>query len=199
VDNLLLLARADAQQIQIRKEAVSLHEAVMEVFEQLGSIARRRGVSVNVEEIQEAVVEGDPLWLGQIVSNLLNNAIKYTPAGGRVTITLTIHPIARSQSSNQQTSNLNSQHPTLNALVSISDTGPGIPPEHLPHIFDRFYRVDSGRSRDAGGVGLGLNIAQWAAEAHGGRIEVSSHVGKGTTFTLWLPLMVSQPSVASAK
>jgi Signal transduction histidine kinase len=74
------------------------------------------------------------------------------------------------------------------ALVHVTDTGPGIPAEHLSKIFDRFYRVDSGRSRDAGGVGLGLNIAQWAAHAHGGEITVESEVGKGTTFTLQLPL-----------
>ena len=170
VDNLLLLARADAEQIQIRKERVALHELVMEVFEQLAPVARKREISLDVEEIEAADVEGDPLWLRQIVTNLINNAVKYTPPGGSVTIGLSSSSIHE-------------------ARVVIRDTGPGIPEEHLPHIFDRFYRVDPGRSRDAGGVGLGLNIAQWAAEAHGGHIGVESEVGKGTKFTLCLPVV----------
>ena len=175
VDNLLLLARADAEQIQIRRERVPVHELVMEVFEQLGPLARRKNVTLDVAALDEASVSGDPLWLRQILVNLVNNAIKYTPAGGSVQLSLTTdHRSATSQAPE--------------ARVSVSDTGPGIPAEHLPHLFNRFYRVDSGRSRDAGGVGLGLNIAKWAAESHGGRIEVASEPGRGSTFILVLPL-----------
>jgi heavy metal sensor kinase len=168
VENLLLLARADAEQIQIRRENVHLEAVAMEVYEQLERLARRKQIALDIAAMEEAEVAGDPLWLSQILSNLLNNAIKYTPDGGTVTLAL--------KAVEQE------------ARLSVADTGPGIPEEHLPRIFDRFYRVDSGRSRDAGGVGLGLNIAQWAAQAQGGRIEVESKVGKGTTFTLCLPI-----------
>jgi len=99
--------------------------------------------------------------------NLVDNAIKYTPEGGRVTLSW--------------------RREDGWVRVDVSDTGVGIPPEDLPHIFERFYRVDKARSRERGGTGLGLSIAQWIAHAHGGRIEVESQVGQGTTFTVWLP------------
>jgi signal transduction histidine kinase len=149
-------------------------------------------VRLDVAELVDAEAEGDPLWLRQILVNLVNNAIKYTPAGGSVTLTLTVDKGRKTDDGRTITSvgpTLNTQHPTPSpeARISVADTGPGIPAEHLPHLFDRFYRVDSGRSRDAGGVGLGLNIAKWAAEAHDGRIEVESKPGKGSVFSLVLP------------
>jgi len=168
VENLLLLARADADQIQIRRETLALEELVLSTYEQMEGIARRKGVALDMGSLEEARVEGDPLWLGQVLLNLVANAVKYTPEGGSVAISLAVEG--------------------GEARVAVADTGPGIPAEHLPHLFDRFYRVDSGRSRDAGGVGLGLNIAKWAAEKHGGRIQVQSEVGRGSTFTLVLPL-----------
>lgn len=170
VENLLLLARTDANAVRLRRETVAFHEIVMTVYEQMEAIARRKGVSLELAEMDEAHVEGDPLWLQQIVTNLLNNAVKYTPEGGTVSVEC------------RETT----RHLSLVTFV-VSDTGVGIPPEHLPYIFDRFYRVDAGRSRDAGGSGLGLNIVKWAVEAHGGTIEVRSAVGKGTTFTVRLP------------
>ena len=173
VENLLLLARADAAQIQLRREKVALQDLVMEVYDQLEPLARRKHITLDVSELEDAETSGDPLWLRQVLVNLLNNAVKYTPSGGTVILSLAVAG--------------------EEARIAVADTGPGIPAEHLPHIFDRFYRVDSGRSRDAGGVGLGLNIAQWAAESHGGRIEVASEVGKGTIFTLILP-RTEQPS-----
>jgi heavy metal sensor kinase len=173
VENLLLLARADAEAVHLKREPVALDEVAMQVYEQMEGIARRKGVALDMEEMEDAPVLGDPLWLGQIVTNLVNNAVKYTPQGGSVTLSV------RADAGGF-------------ASLAVADTGPGIPVEHLPHIFDRFYRVDSGRSRDAGGVGLGLNIAQWAAESHGGALEVVSEVGKGTTFTLKIPLAAAQ-------
>ena len=178
VENLLLLARADAEQIQVRRKRVSLDEIVMQVYEQMEGLARRKQISLDIAAMEEAAVSGDGLWLGQIITNLVNNALKYTPEGGAVTISLTV-----------ENEPAEGGAPTPMARVAIADTGPGIPAEHLPRIFDRFYRVDSGRSRDAGGVGLGLNIAQWAAESHGGRIEVQSEVGKGSVFSLLLPII----------
>jgi signal transduction histidine kinase len=201
VENLLLLARTDANAVQLRRETVAFHEIMMTVYEQMEAIARRKGVSLELEEIDEAHVEGDPLWLQQIVTNLLNNAIKYTPEGGEVRVALKGEGRGKKGKEGEGEGKKGKEgedngdiplHPPPSpsfpfAVLSVSDTGVGIPPEHLPHIFDRFYRVDAGRSRDAGGSGLGLNIVKWAVEAHGGTIEVSSEVGKGTTFTVRLP------------
>ncbi|HEV2473436.1 MAG TPA: ATP-binding protein, partial [Chthonomonadales bacterium] len=168
VNNLLLLSRADADQVRLKREQVQVHDVVMAAYEPLERLAHRKGVRLDVSQIDEVIVLGDSLWLQQLATNLLHNAINYTPAGGVVTLAL----IRLENGSGR---------------LTISDTGPGIPEEHLPHIFDRFYRVDSGRSRDQGGTGLGLNIARWIAEAHGGSISVSSVVGQGAQFTVTLP------------
>jgi heavy metal sensor kinase len=171
VENLLTLARADADQVTLRREPVALHETVMTVFEGLEGIARRKGVSLDLEEIEELSCEGDALWLQQVVTNLVANAVKFTPSGGRVWIRLT-------QEKNW-------------ACLSVRDTGVGIPPEHLPHIFDRFYRVDAGRSRDSGGTGLGLSIVRRLVELMGGSVTVDSELGRGSTFTVEMTLMAA--------
>ncbi|RPJ36687.1 MAG: hypothetical protein EHM35_07700, partial [Planctomycetaceae bacterium] len=108
-----------------------------------------------------------------------SNSVKYTPRGGTVTLSV----------SRQE----NTVH------VDVTDTGLGIPPEDLPHIFDRFYRVDKARSRAMGGTGLGLSIARWITEAHDGQLQVTSEVGKGSTFSVTLPLMPESPAPAPAK
>ncbi len=172
VGDLLLLAQADAG-LPVRREPVSLDTLLLEVYRQLKVIAN--GVEVSIGEEDAISVMGDPDRLRQLLLNLAGNAIRYTPAGGRVTLSL--------------------RRKEGWAQLGVSDTGPGIPPEHLPHIFDRFYRVDKARARQAsraagalsGGAGLGLSIAQWIAQSHGGRIDVQSEVGKGTTFTVSLP------------
>jgi heavy metal sensor kinase len=168
VENLLTLARADAQQVSLQREVVALHTIVMTVFEACESAARQKGVSMDLEEIAEICCEGDALWLQQAVTNLLTNAVKYTPSEGRIGIALTAEDGG--------------------ACLTVRDTGIGIPPEHLGQIFDRFYRVDAGRSRDSGGSGLGLAIVRWVVEAHGGTVEVVSEVGRGSIFTVRLPL-----------
>ena len=171
VGDLLLLAQADAG-LPIRRAPVALDAVMVEVFEQMRAIAG--GVKVGVGAEDAIAVAGDADRLKQLMINLVGNAIQYTPPGGSVTL------------------NLKRQDGW--AVFSVSDTGPGIPPEHLPHIFERFYRVDKSRSRyEAGangassGAGLGLSIAQWIAQSHGGRIEAKSEVGKGTVFTVYLP------------
>jgi signal transduction histidine kinase len=115
-------------------------------------------------------VRGDRDRLKQVVLNLVANALDHTPAGGTVTISLDcLQEWAR---------------------LTVSDTGSGIPPEELPHIFERFYRVDRARRRTAlGGAGLGLSIAYWITRSHGGRIDVASEPGEGSTFAVWLPLL----------
>lgn len=168
IENLLLLARMESDRIAVRREPVALDDLLLAVFELQEPLARRKGLTLEIEEAEEAGVAGDPLWLHQMATNLVNNAIKYTPAGGRVTLALVVEG--------------------EEAVLRVRDNGIGIPAEHLPFIFDRFYRVDSGRSRESGGTGLGLSIVQWVADTHGGRVEVASEPGKQTCFTVRLPL-----------
>jgi two-component system OmpR family sensor kinase len=165
VTDLLLLARAD-EGIKIQKEIVELDTVMLDVYRQARVIAG--GVNVCLGSEDQAQVMGDRDRLKQLLLNLVDNAIKYTPSGGEVRLSL--------------------ERDTQWVRVTVSDTGIGIPTEDLPRIFDRFYRVDKARSREMGGSGLGLAIAKWITDAHGGRIEVQSEVGKGTIFTLWLPL-----------
>jgi two-component system phosphate regulon sensor histidine kinase PhoR len=122
-------------------------------------------VSLGSED--QVQVIGDADRLKQLFLNLMDNAIKYTSSGGAVTLSF-----AREGDW---------------VRVAVADTGVGIPAQDLPRIFDRFYRVDKARSREKGGTGLGLAICRWIADAHGGRIEAQSEVGKGSTFTVWLP------------
>jgi heavy metal sensor kinase len=169
VGDLLLLAQADAGQ-PIRRERVELDTVMLEVFRQVHPLAE--GVELAIGEEDQATILGDPDRLKQLLLNLVDNAIKYTPKGGKVTLGL--------------------RRAKGWAVLSVTDTGVGIPEKDLPHIFERFYRVDKARSRAAGGTGLGLPIVQWIVLAHGGRIEAQSEPGKGTTFTVWLPRLDSQ-------
>jgi heavy metal sensor kinase len=178
VNNLLLLSRADADQVRLKQEPLSLDEVALAAYEPMERLARRKNITLDIEAMDSVRLRGDSLWLGQLITNLLHNAINYTPEGGSVVLSLTHVP------------DPNDPDGPGCAVLSVRDTGPGIPAEHLPHIFDRFYRVDSGRSRDQGGSGLGLNIARWIAESHGGQISVASAVGKGTTFTVRLPAII---------
>jgi len=165
VGDLMLLAQADAGQ-PIRRERVELDTLMLEVFRQVRPLTE--GIELSIGEEDQATVLGDPDRLKQLLLNLVDNAIKYTPHGGRVTLGL-----RRAEGW---------------AVLSVADTGVGIPAKDLPHIFERFYRVDKARSRAAGGSGLGLSIVQWIVQAHGGRIEARSEPGQGTVFTAWLPL-----------
>jgi heavy metal sensor kinase len=165
VNDLLLLAQADAG-LKLQRQPVELDTLLLEVYRQAQVMAADK-VAVRLGAEDQALVLGESDRLRQLLLNLIDNALKYTPAGGQVTLTL------RRQAGWVQ--------------VGIEDTGIGIGPEDLPHIFERHYRADRSRSR-SGGHGLGLAIAQWIAQAHGGRIEVTSEVGKGSTFTVWLPV-----------
>ena len=166
VDDLLLLARADAGGLPLERKSVELDTIFLEVYRQISLL--EKSVDVSIVDVDQACVLGDADRLKQLLINLVDNAIKYTPPGGHVTMSL---------------SKMDGW-----ASVHIADTGVGIPPEDLPYIFDRFYRVDKARNRGQGGSGLGLSIAKWIAKVHGGDIEVASQVGQGTTFTVRLPL-----------
>lgn len=168
VASLLTLAKADAGQIPIACEAVDLGELIAAAVDQVRPVARQRELDVRVEQGPDATLQADEDLLLQLLLNLLDNAVKYTPSGGHVSVGW----------------GADGQH----VDVWVRDTGIGIASEHLPHIFDRFYRADKARSRAEGGVGLGLSICRWIAEAHGGSISVQSAPGKGATFTVKLPL-----------
>lgn len=172
VGSLLTLARADAGQIPLALESVDLGALVRDVVEQVRPLAAERTVELSVASGPAVTLQADEDLLLQLLLNLLDNALKYTPASGSVTV-------AWKTKGGQ-------------AELSVHDTGPGIASEHLPHVFERFYRVDKARSRSEGGVGLGLSICKWIAEAHGGTISIASESGQGTACTVRLP--VREPS-----
>jgi len=167
VGDLTLLARADAGGLPLNLKPVELDNLLFEVYRQVSMLAKP--VEVLVAEVDQVCVNGDSDRLKQLLLNLVENGIKYTPKGGRVTVSL-------AKANNW-------------AQITVSDNGVGIPSEDLPFIFDRFYRVDKARNRSQGGSGLGLAIAKWVAQAHGGDIYVESEVNVGTTFTVVLPVL----------
>ena len=171
VADLLLLARAEAG-LRLETQPVELDTLLLEVYRQARLMSD--GVEVRLGHEDQAVVMGDADRLRQLLLNLADNALKYTPPGGRVTLSL--------------------YHDPEWVRVDVADSGIGIPPEDLrpglsgcPQIFERFYRSDSARSREQGGTGLGLSIAWWIAQAHGGQITVESKMGEGSTFSVVLP------------
>jgi heavy metal sensor kinase len=168
VDDLLTLAQADAGRIQIERKPVHMDELVDDMREDAGILAHEKGLRVDLLENSSATILGDAGRLRRLFRSLIDNAVKYTDVGGAIGIR------SRRQGATVQ--------------ISIRDSGIGIPAEALPRIFDRFYRSDPARSRDSGGSGLGLSLARWIAEAHGGTITVESAVGRGSTFTVTLPL-----------
>ncbi len=167
VRDLLLLARAESGRLPLAKDAVELDSLLLEVYKEAQLQVEGR-VEIKIGEEDQAQVVGDRDRLKQVLLNLVGNAVEHTPQGGKVTLGLK----------------------AMNgwARLTVTDTGPGIPPEQLPHIFERFYRVDSARKRrGTGGAGLGLSIAYWITRSHGGRIEVTSQHQEGATFSVWLP------------
>jgi heavy metal sensor kinase len=166
-DNLLTLARADAGDSLVRREPVDVADVAREVCRKLASLSEQRKVPLACEAPGPAVVSGDAVALEQMLLNLAENALRYTPPGEGATVRVVAHDNEVS--------------------LEVADHGSGIAAEHLPHLFDRFYRVDKARSREFGGTGLGLSIVKTLAEAHGGRVEVHSEVGRGSLFTIRLP------------
>ena len=167
-NNLLTLARLDSSSSHREHEVVNLADVAIAGARRVQALAGETEVSIQVESHESAVVIGDPTLLEQAVLALLDNAIEYSPAGGHIWV--------RCREEAEQVS------------LEVEDTGIGIPPQDLPRIFERFYRVDKARSRQAGGTGLGLSIARSIAITHGGRLAVASIPDEGTTVTLVLPL-----------
>ncbi|HQV95360.1 MAG TPA: HAMP domain-containing sensor histidine kinase [Anaerolineales bacterium] len=167
VGGLLLLAQAESGKLALVEKPVELDMLVTEVFQEMSVLAGNK-VHLHLNEIDQVIVKGDRDRLKQVFINLVANAIQYTPHGGDVFLSL--------------------ERIGEQGRVICRDTGPGIPAEDLPHIFERFYRAEKSRARGrAAGFGLGLSIANWIVERHGGRIEVNSKEGQGTAFAIWLP------------
>jgi len=167
VDGLTLLAKADAGQVTLAQEPVRLDELVRDIFADAQLLARPHHLEVELSACDEAIIRGDRHRLKQLLLNLTDNAIKYNQPQGRVTIGL-------------------SRHNGTAALI-IANTGPGIPPEKLPRVFDRFYRGDAAHGNEIEGCGLGLSIVRWIVKAHGGTIQLESNPKKLTTVTVELP------------
>jgi len=171
VDDLLFLARADSQQQTLEITQFPLHSALRAVLESFRPLADANGILLECSPCSEITYFGDENRIKQLLVILLDNALKYTPSGGQVTLGL--------------------QNMGSLAEITVTDNGEGIEEEHLAKIFERFYRVDQARSRQIEGTGLGLAIADWIIQSHHGRIKVSSSVGKGTTFVISLPISES--------
>jgi heavy metal sensor kinase len=172
VEDMFTLARADAGRRELQKASLYLDELIAETVHAARVLAERKGVTVAFDQPAEAPYFGDEELLRQLVLNLLDNAIRHTPAEGTVTV---------------QLSRQDSAH-----VVSVADTGGGIPLEAQPHIFERFYRSDKSRTREGeangSGAGLGLSIARWIAEAHGGQLDLLSSDERGSVFVATLPM-----------
>jgi heavy metal sensor kinase len=169
VENLLMLFKSDTGQVNLNFKEVNIAELIKDLLEDIDILAEEKGIKVEAERLDEAIVLGDEIRLKQLFLNLIDNAIKYNKSGGRVTISIV-----------RENNFVN---------VSIADTGIGIPKDEINLIFERFYRVDKTRARDTGGTGLGLSIAKSIAESHNGRIEVESELGKGSKFSVILPVL----------
>jgi len=169
VTQMLTLAQADAGQTRMQRSDVDLDEVALEVVRTMRAIADAKGIALSLQNGESVWVHGDRDRLREVIVTLLDNAVKYTPSGGHVAVRVARHH--------------------RKAVITISDTGVGIPAESLAHIFERFYRVDKARSRDEGGTGLGLAIARTIVEAHGGDIHIESQPNAGTTVTIELRLL----------
>jgi heavy metal sensor kinase len=175
VTDLLLLAKVEVGQV-VEQQPVALRALLERVAREAEQ--RAAGQRLALDAPAEIVVQGDEMRLAQVLWNLVDNALRHTPPGGTVSLSLA-----------QQDGW---------ARLAVADTGEGIPPEHLPHVFKRFYRVDKARARATGGTGLGLAIVKYLAEAHGGSVSAESVAGQGSRFTVWLPLRPGPPLSDSA-
>ena len=168
VGDLLTLVHIDSHKLRLRREMMVFADTVRTSVKRLDPLAKKRGQKIEVSIADSCEMFADPGKLAQVCYNIIENAIKYTPDGGKIAVSL--------------------RRAGRDAVLEIADTGVGIPPEDLPHVFDRFYRVDKARSRDTGGTGLGLSIVQQIVRLHAGSVTVQSEPGVGTTFTVQLPV-----------
>jgi heavy metal sensor kinase len=168
VDSLLTISRADAGRIQLHPTVFSAMDLAREAAGLFEVLIEEKGQRITVQGDEGVKVKGDRVFLRQALVNIIHNAVKYSPPGGTISVGVLYEPEG-------------------SIRLDIADSGPGIAPEHAAKIFDRFYRVDESRSREGGGAGLGLSIAQWAVRVHGGDIHLRATQGSGCTFQIWLP------------
>jgi signal transduction histidine kinase len=180
VNDLMTLARMDSGQTPLRFESLDLSDVIVEAADRMASLARPQEASLEIGDLPELPVKGDRQYLVQMASNLIENALKYGDAGQTVRISAGAVTDGRGR---------------RRASFRVSDTGPGISAEHLPRLFDRFYRADSARTHNpedalpaSAGSGLGLSIVAWIVQAHGGEIKVESRIGQGSTFEVLFPI-----------
>jgi signal transduction histidine kinase len=176
VNDLRDLSLAESGELKLDLQSGDMANLIQRKIDEFIVNAHKKNIQLNLKS--SAVlpqIKIDSRRIEQVISNLLSNAIRHTPEGGQVTVSL---DLAGPQSGSEK----------VNLIISVSDTGEGIPPEHLPHLFERFYRVESSRSRSEGGVGLGLAIVKQMVQAHGGQVWVESQVGHGSTFFVSLPI-----------
>ena len=168
ITDLLTLTKMDSEETAIKHEKFDFTELCIGAVHALQPAAEKNRLTLTMDVAKDVTLQGDESKLGQVIYNLIDNAIKYTPEGGSVHVTM--------------------KTDGRNAVFAVKDTGVGIPEEDAKHIFDRFYRVDKARSRETGGTGLGLSIVRQMVQLHRGEIKVDSVFGKGSTFTVTLPL-----------
>jgi signal transduction histidine kinase len=169
VGDLLTLARADSGERPVAREPIYLDDVAADAVDAVRALATSKGITLEVGAFEEAKIAGDGALVRQLVLIVLDNAIKFTPAGGHVRLNVSVED--------------------GRAAVVVTDTGIGIPAEQLPHVFERFYRGDPAR-READGTGLGLAIARWIADVHAARIDIASQPGAGTRVNMTFPLAV---------
>ena len=179
IDDLLSLSRIELNAHRRPDAQVDLVPIVRQVVDGLETLARDRGVTVHIEATRAMTIPGDRDELVRVFENLVENALKYGATGKRVDVILTPHESAEGE---------------LEAQVAVRDYGPGIAPEHLPRLTERFYRVDVTESRAQGGTGLGLALVKHILNRHRGRLSIESKLGAGATFTVHLPTRVTQPA-----
>jgi len=168
VDDLLIIARAESGCLQLERNVVLLMPVAREAANLFDVLIDEKSLRLVLEGDEHAEVEGDSLFLRQTLANLIHNAVKYSPVGETVLVRVR-------------------NGTTADVIVEVEDHGPGIPPEDRDRVFDRFYHVDKSGQREFGGAGLGLSIAKWVVEAHGGSIGLASADGRGCTFRINLP------------
>jgi signal transduction histidine kinase len=170
--SLLTLANFTSGKPPVHLVPLALEPLIQNLVDELNPLADDRRITLSFESQSVPPILGDAQWIKQALINLLDNALHYTPSGGAVTVRL--------------------EAVGVGVAVAVEDTGHGIEPEHLSHLFERFYRTDWARAKDAGGTGLGLPIVKEIAESHGGTVSVTSQVEKGSVFTLHLPIRTNQ-------
>jgi heavy metal sensor kinase len=167
IDQILTLARTESGQVRLAPVPVDLGALGAAIVEHLVPVAEAREIELRCEPHGRVLIDGDAAWLERLLLNLLDNALKFTRPGGRVVLRI--------------------RRAERGASLEVQDTGVGMPPAVVPHIFERFFRADPSRSPTIGGAGLGLSLVKWIVESHHGRVSVQSVQGVGSTFTVWLP------------